>query len=107
MKLLFLMDSPEYLRFYDTVIEEAAARGHTVAIAVSHSREKKPVGLEGLRALADRVHVLGVAPEHEGMWGDIAFRLRGIMDFGRYLHPRFAAAPALRDRMKRKVLPSA
>jgi hypothetical protein len=29
------------------------------------------------------------------------------MDFVRYLHPRFAAAPALRNRMKRKILPSA
>jgi hypothetical protein len=107
MKLLFVMDSPEYLRFYDTVIQEFAARGHQVSLAVSHSREKKPVGLEGLRAHADRVRVLGVAPEYDGMWGDIAFRLRGIMDFVRYLHPRFAAAPALRARMKRKVLPSA
>ncbi len=41
------------------------------------------------------------------MWGDVAHGLRGIMDFVRYLHPRFAAAPALRARMKRKVLPAA
>jgi hypothetical protein len=30
MKLMFLMDSPEYLRFYDTAIAELAARGHEV-----------------------------------------------------------------------------
>ena len=107
MKILFLMDSPEYLRFYDSVIEELAARGHDVTLAVSHGRERKPVGLEGLQAYADRVRVAGVVPEHEGMWGNVAYRLRGVMDFARYFHPAFAAAPALRARMKRKALPRA
>ena len=106
MKLLFLMDSPEYLRFYDSAIEELASRGHTVSLAVNNRSAKKPVGLEGLEALADRVRVLGVVPRHDGMWGEIAYGLRGVMDFVRYLHPRLAAAPALRSRIKRKVLPS-
>jgi len=107
MKILFLMGSPEYLRFFDSVIGELAARGHQVTLAVGYGREKKPVGLEGLHAHFPNVRVAGVVPQAEGMWADIAFRLRGIMDFVRYLHPRFAAAPALRARMKRKVLPSA
>ena len=47
MKVLFLMDSPEYLRFFDSVIEALAASGHVVAIAVNSQRTKKPVGLEG------------------------------------------------------------
>ena len=105
MKILFVMDSPEYLRFYDSAIEELAARGHSVAIAVNNHSIKKPVGMEGLQAYADRVSVLGVVPSHEGTWGEIAYGLRGMMDFVRYFHPRFAAAPALRARIKRKVLP--
>ena len=107
MKVLFLMDSPEYLRFYDSVIEALAARGHAVAIAVNHQRAKKPVGLEGLRAYADRVTVLGVVPAGTGVWSLVARRLRAIMDFVRFLHPAFAAAPPLRARIKRKVLPRA
>ena len=107
MKILFIMDSPEYLRFYDTAIEEFAARGHNVAIAVISNNAKKPVGLGGLQRYADRVSVLGVVPQHDGMWGSVAYGLRGTMDFVRYLHPTFAAAPALRARMKRKVLPRA
>jgi len=43
MKVLFLMDSPEYLRFYDSAIEELARRGHEVAISVNNQRDKKPV----------------------------------------------------------------
>ena len=107
MKLMFLMDSPEYLRFYDTAIAELAARGHEVALAVMSSRDRKPVGLEGLRAHAAGVRVVGVVPAHDGMWGGIATGLRAVMDFVRFLHPTFAHAPALRARIKRKVLPRA
>ena len=106
MRILFVWDSPEYLRFYDSTIEECASRGHDVAIAVINASQKKPVGLEGLKLYADRVRVLGVVPQHTGIWGSIAHGVRGIMDFARYLHPRFAAATSLRARMKRKVLPA-
>jgi hypothetical protein len=101
------MASPEYLRFFDSVIELLGARGHDVTLAVNSGREKKPVGLEGLRAYGERVHVAGVVPEHEGMWGKTGTGLRGVIDFVRFLHPRLAAAPVLRARIKRKVLPVA
>jgi len=107
MKLLFLMDSPEYLRFYDSAIEELASRGHSVAIAVNSGRARKPVGLDGLQRYADRVRVLGVVPQHEGRWASVATGVRATMDFVRFLHPRFAGAHALRARIKRKVLPRA
>ena len=107
MKILFMMDSPEYLRFYDSAIEELASRGHAVSIAVNHNSVKKPVALGELQRYVGRVTVAGVAPKHGGTWGRIAYGLRGTMDFVRYLHPRLAAAPALRARMKRKVCPSA
>jgi hypothetical protein len=107
MRVLFVMASPEYLRFFDTLIKELAERGHHVLLAVNSSRDKKPVGLDGLRAVDPRVEVLGVAPSHQGRWGDLADGLRGLMDFARYLHPRLAQAPALRARMKRKASPIA
>jgi hypothetical protein len=107
MKVLFLMDSPEYLRFYDSAVSELAARGHAVAIAVNNQRDKKPVGIEGLRTYAARVTVLGVVPEATGVWGHVAYKLRGTMDFLRFLHPSYVDAPALRVRIKRKVLPRA
>jgi hypothetical protein len=107
VKLLFLMDSPEYLRFFDSAIEALAGRGHAVSIAVNSQRTKKPVGLEGLRAYADRVTVVGVVPECGGVWSEVGHTVRAIMDFVRFLHPSFADARALRARMKRKVLPRA
>jgi hypothetical protein len=107
MKVFFLMDSPEYLRFYDTAIDELARRGHQVTLAVMNQREKKPVGLDGLQAHADRVRLAGVVPARTGAWTGIATGLRATMDFVRFLHPTLAAARALRTRIKRKVLPRA
>ena len=104
MKILFLMDSPEYLRFYDSAVEELASRGHSLTLAVNSSRTRKPVGLEGLQAYADRVQLLGVVPGPDGPWGAVAHDLRATMDFVRFLHPQFAASRVLRARIKRKVL---
>lgn len=107
MNVLFAMGSPEYLRFYDATIGELAARGHHVIVAVNADKEKKPVRLEGLAAAGGRVTTIGLVPDRDDVWEPIARGLRGTVDFVRYLHPRFAAAPALRARMKRKALPHA
>ena len=104
MTLLFVLGSPEYLRYYDSTLELLSERGHRVAVAVNSAREKKFVRLEGLQVLAGRVDILGVAPAPSGLWRTIAHEVRGLMDFVRYLHPRFLEAPALRARMKRKAL---
>src|SRR5688572_24810561 len=40
-------------------------------------------------------------------WGDTAAAYRAVVDFLRFLHPDFAAAPVLRERIRRKVLPAA
>ena len=105
MTILFAMASPEYLRFYDATIEVLAARGHQVLVAVNADKEKKPVRLEGVGGADGRVVAIGLVPGRADVWEPIARGLRGLTDFVRYLHPRFAAAPALRRRMKRKALP--
>ena len=107
MNVLFAMQSAEYLRFYDSTVQELAARGHRVMLAVNHERGKKPVRLEGVDDAGGRIVAVGLVPERNDMWAANADGLRGVMDFARYLHPRFASAPALRARMKRKALPRA
>ena len=107
MRVLFIWDSAEYLRFFDPVLEECVARGHDVAIAYNKTNVKKQGGLLGLRAFEGRGRVLGLVPRSNGIWRRIAYGLRGTMDFVRYFHPRFAAASAARARMKRKALPVA
>ena len=100
MRILFVLASPEYLRFYDAVLRELVARGHDVSVAVNHVKEQKQARVEDLEG----VHALGLLPARKDRWARLATNLRGTVDFLRYLHPDYADAPALRDRMKRKVL---
>jgi hypothetical protein len=102
MTFLFAVASPEYLRYYDSTLRLLAERGHDVAIAVNHVKEQKAARFDGV---SDAVRVVGLIPEREDRWSGLARAIRGTQDFARYLHPRYADAPALRDRMKRKVLP--
>ncbi len=107
LRVLFTMASPEYLRYYDSTIRLFAERGHEVIMAVNHLREKKQARLEGVDADSEGIRLAGTVPRRADFWAPIARGLRGVTDFVRFFHPRFARAPALRARMKRKVLPLA
>ena len=102
MRFVFVVASPEYLRYYDLVLRLLAERGHDVSIGVNHVKEQKQATFEGI---SSTVRVLGVVPPRRDRWIALARGLRGTFDFVRYLHPDYRRAPALRDRMKRKVLP--
>ncbi len=105
MRVLFVMQSPEYLRFYDATTRLLAERGHTVELAVNKQNAAKPVRLEDVGRGNLRVIGRGIVPRRDDVWRAVGRRLRGVTDFSRYLHPRFARARALRVRMKNKVLP--
>jgi hypothetical protein len=98
------MASPEYLRFYDSTLRLLAARGHAVGVAVMSDKEKKQARLHELDGVPG-VEVLGIVPRARTIWSKLGRGVRGTADFVRYLHPGFAQAPALRERMKYKALP--
>ncbi|MGE0592547.1 MAG: hypothetical protein AB7G23_10100 [Vicinamibacterales bacterium] len=102
-RILFALSSPEYLRYYDSTMRLLADQGHDVAVAVNWLRERKAARLDEL--VDPRIRVAGLVPKRSDLWTPLARGVRGTMDFARYLHPRFAEAPALRARMYRKVLP--
>ena len=104
MRVLFVMASPEHLRFYDSTIQELTARGHDVLLGINQQKDAKPVRLEDLGAPGS-VQDLGLVPRRGDAWYRLARTVRGAMDYVRYLHPRFAQAPVLRERLVRKGLP--
>jgi hypothetical protein len=104
LRLLFVLAGPEYLRYYDTTMKSLADRGHHVMVAVNALQERKHARLDLMGD--ERIAILGEFPERQDLWMPLARAVRGTMDFMRYLHPRFADAPALRHRMYRKVLPA-
>lgn len=104
-RLLFVLASPEYLRYYDTTMRLLADHGHQVRVAVNWLQERKQARLDLIGD--ERITVLGAIPERGDRWTALARAVRGAMDFARYLHPKYAEATALRARMYRKALPSA
>ncbi|PYR79359.1 MAG: hypothetical protein DMF87_11555 [Acidobacteria bacterium] len=104
LQIMFALASPEYLRYYDSTMRLLAERGHHVSVAVNWLRERKAARLDGLSG-DEGIEVIGVIPKRTDRWTPMARAVRGTFDFVRYLHPRLAEAPALRARMKRKVLP--
>lgn len=104
MKLLFVMASPEYLRYFDSTIRLLADHGHSVHVAVNRLSEKKSVRLQSL-AGASRIVLMGAVPRQETFWYPLAKRIRGTIDYVRFLDPRFSNARLLRTRMMRKALP--
>lgn len=102
MRFLFVMHYPGYLRYYDSTVRELTARGHEVLIAFD-SPGKQAEGLEALKDKPANVRVLGPTPRRRDLWAPLAASLRTAVDFARYLHPRYARADYLRDRMESQL----
>lgn len=96
------MQYPGYLRYFDSTVRLLAARGHEVEIAFD-SPHKQSEGAEALEGMPGSVRVLGRTPAREGVWATVAGAVRGTIDYVRYLHPSFADAPHLRERMRRTL----
>jgi len=103
MRVLFVMHYPGYLRYYDSVVHELAARGHEVTVAFS-KEEKQEEGLEALPHPSGRVTKTRRVPRRRDVWRPTALLLRALADYARYLHPRYADAEQLRRRHE-KFLP--
>ena len=103
-RILFVLASPEYLRYYDTTMTALVDRGNTVLVGVNSLRERKHARLSEL--IADsRIEIVGKIATRDDLWVHWARAVRGTFDFVRYLHPRLAGASALRERAKRKSAP--
>jgi len=103
MKVLFVLQYPGYLRYFDSVLEALSQQRHRVAVAFDQPH-KQPEGLSALETIDGDVEVVDPVPRRPDIWRPVARGVRGTIDYARYLHPRFEHSPYLRDRM-RTVLP--
>ncbi|UUY05672.1 hypothetical protein LRS13_09175 [Svornostia abyssi] len=105
LRLLLVFRHPGYLRNCEDAVRELLDRGHHVRLAFQSS--KKRWALEQTRALADGYpnFSLAVAPKpSRSGTTNVAAALYDVADHARYLHPRYAEAPGLRERADRRVL---
>lgn len=101
MKVLFLMAFPGYLRYFDPVVRTLAERGHEVVLGFNVPSKE----IDGMDALADvpNVRWLEEVPLHDTAWQGVGVAVRQAADYSRYLHPRYADSPFLRDRVRREL----
>ena len=101
-RFLFVMQYPGYLRYFDSAVRALVERGHQVHIAFD-SPHKQPEGAEALKDV-EGVNWVGQTPRRDDVWSVVGKAIRAAVDYLRYLHPKFADAHYLRNRM-RDVLP--
>jgi hypothetical protein len=99
MKILFLGRRYLYFRNFESVIRELAGRGHQIHLAVERDdTEGRPALVDALTSEFANV-TCGYAPSRsDDDWSWVASRLRLGIDYLRYQHPLFDAAPKLRER---------
>ena len=98
MKILFVMEYPGYLRYFDSTVAALAERGHEVLLGwdLPHKQEE---GLRALEGMPAGVTVGPPLPKRKDVWGPLVIALRATADTVRYLDPELADATYLRRRM--------
>jgi len=97
---VLLAGRPGTLTRFTSLVRELAERGHEVTLAI---RNPHPLLVE----LAESLHARypnvthDAAPQRGDLdgWRHVAWLVRGLGDLARYAHPRYDAAPVLRERM--------
>lgn len=105
MRILFAMQSPGYIRNYESVLRALLQRGHALHLAFERPQKYAEIlsllekdGSKG--ALAS-----GASPKRKDRWGKLATDLRAAVDYVRYLDPHFRHADGLRRRMEKRLPP--
>jgi hypothetical protein len=105
LRILFSLLHPGYLRHYAKPIRLLAQRGHHVHVALGRL-EKDPGDfrlIDELSAAEPTVtYSLAPARARRDGWRRVAWFVRATTDLARYGDPRYADAPALRERIADK-----
>jgi hypothetical protein len=106
LRILFSLLHPGYLRHYAQPVRLLAQRGHEIHLALGRL-EKDPGDFRLVEELvAEHPSITyGLAPARSRRdgWRRLAWLVRALTDLTRYGDPRYADAPALRERMAAKL----
>jgi hypothetical protein len=102
VKILFVMLNGGYVRNYEGVLRQLGAEGHSVHIAMELNRNKMNENLFGQRLCEENPAItMGRAAVPEPtVWSSAMQISRLLIDYLRYLDPRYRKATSLRDRAR-------
>ncbi len=108
MRILFSMRNFWYVKLFESVIRELAARGHHLHILAERGahNERSRDWNDAAAALADEHATVTFAwapPQVDDDWADLRVMVRLGLDHLRFLEPEYAAAPMLALRARRRT----
>src|SRR3712207_1859264 len=96
MRILFALQHPGYVRNYESTLRLLAERGHAIHLAFTEPNKQADEGVAERLAAEYPSITCGRAPlRTDDRWAGIAWSVRLVMDYVRYLHPRYRNAPKL------------
>lgn len=106
LNILFVMLHPGYIRNYESAICALAERGHRIHIEVNQPKKQVEDG-QGDELAAKYPGKVSLSkkpfPKRAPFWRYLARAIYGGLDYLRYLHPTYADAPKLRERLAARV----
>lgn len=107
IRILWIMRSPVFVRNFEAILRELAARGHAVHVAFEGDKDGQDDQDSLISELARSYPqiTVGSAPARSRVRSAPRARLRGSADWLRYLEPEYAAADALRARARAYAFP--
>jgi hypothetical protein len=99
MRVLFVLNTPGFLRYFDVTIDALLKRGHDVMLAFTRP-DLRPESLEIYRGQKQVPQVLGETPARDDEYAHVARSVRAAVDYLRYLDPDFRDAEYLRARRR-------
>jgi len=102
MRVLVQLPFPGYLRIYGSTVRLLADRGHDVLLSYDRrdkGRDESASAVEG----HERIELVPPIPEARRRFERRVGDLRVAADYLRYLDPRFADAPYLRERLEHNL----
>lgn len=108
MKIVWVMTSGVFVRYYDGVIRALAARGHDVVLAYEVELTGHPGAIRGARLAAefDNVSITQAPSPGNAGWSTLAHVGRMIGDYLRYFEPAYIHATKIRTNAGNRLPPS-
>lgn len=105
MKILFAMLHAGYLRNFESTIRLLADHGHSIHLVFSREDRLPSSAVMLNRLLTDHPDITHsqLGDRLNGSWSYLVTMVRYLVDYIRYLHPKYANAHKLRARSEQKV----
>jgi hypothetical protein len=104
VKIVFVARHFSYLRLFESAVVALAQRGHEIVLAADRAETMGGRQMvERIAAAYPNVTTCDAPGRYTGAWAEVARQLRLGLDYLRFLEPRYADTPHLRNRAEERA----